>query len=157
SGGATEARSCPSRRALPDLIGKRPASASMSVVLPAPLGPTTVTSSRSPTCSDTSQTATASPWATSRRSISSIGLSQIRADDVGIAHDLPRETLGDDLTAVQDDDTVGQVEHRPHDVLDEDDGRPAVADLADELQRVGHLRGRETREHLVQQDQAPLR
>src|SRR5207245_10188582 len=128
---ATADSACPASPAVPDLLGTSPARASMSVVLPAPLGPTTVTSSRSPTRSDTSQTATASPCATSSRSISSIGLSQIRADDVGIAHDLPWKTLGDDLAAVQDDDAVGQVEHRPHDVLDEDDRRPAVADPPD--------------------------
>src|SRR5262245_44165446 len=156
SWGATAARACPSRCIEPDLIGKRPATASMSVVLPAPLGPTTVTSSRSPTRSDTSQTATASPCATSRRSISSIGLSQIRADDIGLVRELPRTATGAYLAAVQDDHAVGQIEHRPHDVLDENDGRPAVTDSSDELQRVGHLRGREPREHLVEQDQAGL-
>src|SRR3989441_1184605 len=152
----TGARSLPSRRTVPALIGKRPAIASMSVVLPAPFGPTTVTSSRGRTLSDTSHTATASPWATSRCSISSIGLAQIRADDARVAHDVPREALGDDLPVAQHHDTVGQVENGPHDVLDEDDGRAAVADLADERERIGHLRQRQTREHLVQQHETRL-
>src|SRR2546422_11258971 len=126
----TDARSLPSSRMIPALIA----------VLPAPFGPTTVTSPRGRTLSDTSQTATASPWATSRCSISSIGLAQICADDVRVAHHLPWESLGDDLPVAQHHDTVGQVENGAHDVLDEDDRRAAVADLADELERVGHLR-----------------
>src|SRR5881296_415171 len=152
----TDARSLPSSLMVAALIGRRPAIALMSVVLPAPFGPTTVTRSRDWTLSDTSQTATASPWATSRCSISSISLAQIGADDVRVAHHLPWESLGDDLPVAQHDDTVGQVENGAHDVLDEDDRRAAVADLADELERVGHLRRRQPREHLVQQHQPRL-
>src|SRR3989442_538912 len=155
-GAGTDARSLPASRMVPALIGRRPAIALMSVVLPAPFGPTTVTRSRGRTLSDTSQTATASPWATSRCSISSIGLAQICADDVRVAHHLPWESLGDDLPVAQHHDTVGEVENGAHDVLDEDDRRAAVADLADELERVGHLRRRQPREHLVQQHQPRL-
>src|SRR5215831_966659 len=152
----TEARSRPSRRTRPPRIGKRPAIASMSVVLPAPFGPTTVTSSRAPTTSETSQTATASPWATSRRSTSSIGLAEIRADHVRIAHHLPRKALGDDPAAAQDDHAIGEVQDRPHDVLDEDDGGAALPDATNETERVGHLRGRQTREHFVEQHEPRL-
>src|SRR6266545_4333143 len=143
----TDARSAPSRRTVPERIGWRPAIALMSVVFPAPFGPTTVTRSRGRTLSDTSQTATASPCATSRCSTSSIGLAQIGPDDLRVSHDLARESFGDHLSVVQQHDAVGEVEDRRHDVLDEDDRRAAVADLADELERVGHLRRRRSEEH----------
>src|SRR4029453_11992836 len=122
-----------------------------SVVLPAPFGPTTVTSSRAPTTSDTSQTATASPGATSRRSTSSIGLPAAGADHVRITHDLTREAFGDDATAAQHHHAVGEIEDGSHDGFHGDDGRAAIANPANELERMGHLRRRQAREHLVQQ------
>src|SRR5207237_9867242 len=100
----------PSRRIGPRGAGRRAAVASMSVVLPAPFGPTTVTSSRGRTVSETSQTATASPWATSSRSTSSIGLPEISADDVRVAHDLAWEAFGEDLAAAQHHHPTREVE-----------------------------------------------
>src|SRR2546422_9610250 len=152
----TDARSLPSSRMVPALIGRRPAIALMSVVLPAPFGPTTVTRSRGRTLSDTSQTATASPWATSRCSTSSIGLSEIRPHDLRVAHDLARKSFGNDLPVAQHHHAIGEVEDGPHDVLDEYDRRAAVANPANEPEGVGHLRRGQTREYLVQQHQARL-
>src|SRR5882724_12274691 len=152
----TGARLRPSRRTVPCRIGKRPAIALIRVVLPAPFGPTTATSSRGRMLSDTSQTATASPWATSRRSTSSIALAEVGPDDVRVPHDLTRQSFGDDLPPAQHHDAVGEVEDGPHDVLDEDDRRAPVADPANEPERVGHLRWRQAREDLVQQHQPRL-
>src|SRR5438093_3013992 len=141
----TDARSLPSSRMIPALIGRRPAIALMSVVLPAPFGPTTATRSRGRTLSDTSQTATASPWATSRRSTSSIGLPEVGPDDVRVPHDLARESFGDDPPAAEHCDAVGEVEDGPHDVLDEHDRGALVTDPTNEPERVRHLRRRQAR------------
>src|SRR5712691_8116278 len=153
---ATGPRSTPSRRTVPTRIGRRPAIALMRVVFPAPFGPTTLTSSRSPTLRDTSQTATASPWATSRRSTSSIGLAQVGPDDLRLPHHLARPPLRDDLSVAQHHHAVGEVEDGPHDVLDEDDRGSGGADPPDEPQRVGHLRRGQSREYLVEQHQLRL-
>jgi hypothetical protein len=59
--GASDARSRPSIAIRPDRIGCRPASALISVVLPAPFGPTTHTSSPAAIDSDTFHSAGAAP------------------------------------------------------------------------------------------------
>ena len=59
--GGTVARSSPSRRSSPARQRKSPATALMSVLLPAPFGPMTATTSPSPTSSVASHTAMASP------------------------------------------------------------------------------------------------
>src|SRR5437763_14176174 len=108
----------------------RPASALMSVVLPAPFGPTTQTSSRSPMASDTSTMAAAAPYETRMRSTSSMRFTQIRLHDRRPAHHFGRTALGDHAAVAQHHDAVGELHHRAHHVLVVDDSsahRAAVA------------------------------
>src|SRR5712691_8366314 len=97
-------RSRPSRRSAPDSIGCRPAIALMSVVLPAPFGPTTHASSPAPMRSDTSEIAGAAPYETWMRSTSSMGLPQVGGDHVRLPHHRARVALGDDAAVAEHDD-----------------------------------------------------
>src|SRR3990167_5163266 len=153
SWGVARVTSTPSRRSRPRRIGRRRAMALISVVLPAPLGPTTATSSPSPTVSETSHRAGASPYPTCRPSASSIGFPEIGGHDLRLPDDVARPALGDQLAVVQHHDPVGQVDHGPHDVLDEEDGGAPPADLPHERERLADLRGRQARQDLVQEDE----
>src|SRR3954471_6100166 len=145
----------PSKRSWPARARCRPAITLISVLLPAPLGPTTHTSSPRSTCNDTSHSAGAAPYAACTFTTSSMGrLSQVGTHHIGVAHHFARLSLRDQLAVVQHHDAVRQRHHRAHHVLDEDDGGALVADATDQLDGVVDLAGRQAREHLVQQHQA---
>src|SRR3990167_7102718 len=145
--------STPSRRRRPRRIGSRRAIALISVVLPAPLGPTTATSSPPPTASETPHRAGASPYPTCRPSASSIGLPEIGGHDLRLPDDVARPALGDQLAVVQHHDPGGQGDHGPHDVLDEEGGGAPGADLRYEREGIADLRGRQARQDLFQEDE----
>src|SRR5262249_45144118 len=137
----------PSRRRLPRRIGSRRASALTSVVLPAPLGPSTETISPTPTRSETSQRAGASPYATWRPAASSMGGSEISGHRLGVAHDLTRCAGGDHLPVVEHDEPITELQHRTHIVLDEQDAGAGSADATDQGQGIFDLRRRQPGEH----------
>src|SRR6187549_2084360 len=112
-----------------------PALTLMSVVLPAPLGPTIETKSAGPTDSEISRSATAAPYLASTDLSSSMRFPEKSGDDVAAPHHLFRRSLRDDLAVVEHDDAVRQRPHRAHHVLDEHDRRAFVADPADEANR----------------------
>src|SRR5919198_945681 len=122
-----------------------------SVVLPAPLGPTTQTSSRSPTRSDTSESAGAAPYATRKRSTLSMRGSEIYGRNFGPLHDVVRRALGDDPAVVEHHDSLGELHYHGHDVLDEDHGRSLAADSAHEADRFVDFGWSQPREHLIEQ------
>src|SRR6267378_86614 len=127
-----------------------------SVVLPAPFRPTSVTISPSPTCSDTSRSAWASPYRAERPSSSSAALGmrlpQIRGDDSGILADGGVRPLSDHAALLQHDHLVGQLRDDAHVVLDEHDG-PAGVGLSDQLDRASDVLDAHACRRLVQQEQ----
>src|SRR3954453_3943287 len=106
-----------------------PAISLISVLLPAPFGPTTHTSSRAPIASDTSMIAGAAPDETRVRSTSSLRFAQVRPPPPRPAHPLRRPAFGDHPPVAQHDDAVGELHHRAHDVLHEHDARALRPDL----------------------------
>src|SRR5262245_59382587 len=151
--GGTAPRSTPSKRSSPERAPCRPAIVFTSVLLPAPLGPMTATTSPAATCSVASHTAGASPYAIdTRRASSNMALAQVDLDDAGGAHGLARVAAGDHLALVQHHEPVRQREDRAHQVLHEQDGHAARLDLAYEADGAGDLAGIETGQHLVEQD-----
>src|SRR4030095_10991270 len=87
------------------------------------------------------------------RASSSMTRPEVYPHHVRIAQHLPRLAGRDDLTLVEHHHAVRQIEHRPHDVLHEQDGRAPRADLADEPHRAGDLAGIEPGQDLVEQDE----
>src|SRR6266571_944679 len=153
--GATAPRSSPAKRNSPERARCSPAIVLTSVLLPAPFGPMTETTSPASTSSVASHTAGASPYAmASWRTSSNMGLAEIDLDDARGAHRLARTAGGDDLALVQHHHAVRQLEDGAHEVLDEENGHPTLADLADQVDRARDLAGVEARQHLVEQDHA---
>src|SRR6476660_4389718 len=71
------------------------------------------------------------PWS------SSVRLSEIRADHIGIRADLLRRAVADLLAVVEHDDAIRDVHHDPHVVLDQHDRRAElVVDVEDEAAHV---------------------
>src|SRR5207244_12803607 len=112
----------PFRRTAPVLCRWRPIRHRRSVVLPAPFRPTSVTSPPSPTCSDTSRSAWASPYSAERPSTSRTGLGmrlpQVRADDGGVLANDRVAPLRDHPPLLADDDLVGELGDDAPGVLD---------------------------------------
>src|SRR5215216_2815703 len=113
---------------------------SMIVVRPAPLRPTSATTSSSSTCSDTSRTMCAAPrkvlmLSTSRSTRFSFVAAKSRREwnaeqdigDVLVHLDLIGRTVGEERTLVHHHDAVGVAEHDIHVVLDDDRRHRAVA------------------------------
>src|SRR5438477_12795594 len=128
----------------------RPMTQRSSVVLPAPFRPTSVTSSPSPTCSETSRSAWASPYRDESPSTSRTGLGmrlpQVRGHDRGGLPNHGLAALRDHSALLQDDHLVGELgDHSPV-VLDEHDG-PTRVRLSNKVDRAtdvidSHDRGR---------------
>src|SRR5690349_15349415 len=108
----------------------------MSVVLPAPLGPTTQTSSPPRIASEISHSAVAAPYFATIESSASMGPSEKCRHHVRLFHHFGRHTLGDNDAMLEHDDAVGERHDGAHHVLDEKDGRPRIANRADQLNGV---------------------
>ena len=145
----------PSNTIVPARARSMPAMALISVVLPAPFGPTTHSSSPAPHARATRPTAPAprrrrpagrapQAWA---------GRPEVGGHHLGPLHHVGGRAFGEQLAVVEDDDAVGQRHHRAHHVLDEDDGRALVADAPDQRHRVVDLARRQAAQHLVEQHQ----
>src|SRR5450759_5017018 len=103
-----------------------------SVVLPAPLGPRTPTSSPLSTVIDTDSTARALPYRTLRSATSSRGMIGLRSSDIGfdharIAHDIGGRRDRDDLAEVDRDDARDQRHELAQLVLDQKNGEVFLA------------------------------
>src|SRR5919201_10993 len=134
--GARPPRSRPPRRTVPRIWRCSPMMQRSVVVLPAPLRPTSVISSPSRTSRLTSRSACACPYQALRCLTSSIGLSEVRADDPRIPAYLVVRAVGDHPTLLHHDDSIGELGDNAHVVLDEKH-RAAGADVTD--QRDGAL------------------
>src|SRR2546422_8119284 len=121
------ARSRPSSTSDPAAMRFSPAMTLISVVLPAPFGPTTQTSSPAATSSDTSHSAVAAPYFATTFLISSMRLAQESRDDIGLLHDVGGFAFGNDPSMIENDDAIRQRHDRAHHVLDEDDPRARIA------------------------------
>src|SRR5918996_2547766 len=124
-------RSFPSRTTRPANVGSSPAIAGKSVVLPAPFEPTIATAS--PVRTSTSMfSMTGSPRypAASPTTSSNPGPPEIGVDDLRVSHDDLGHSLGQDLAEVEDDGSLGELDHGAHHVLHPQDGRAQlVADV----------------------------
>src|SRR4029453_13778654 len=114
--GARRVRSRPSNDKLPDATGCSPATALMSVDLPAPLGPTTHTSSPDATSMETPRSAVAAPYLTSMWRTSSMRRPQEGGHDVGIREHRRRGALREDDAIIEHDQPIGQRQDGAHHV-----------------------------------------
>src|SRR5688500_9811348 len=130
------------------------------VVLPAPLRPSSVTTSPRRTSNSTPCRMCDSPYqACSPRTASSaplappsdMALAEVRLDDIGVARDLRVIAFGEDLAAREYRDELAQVRDHRQVVLDHEHGA-VPGDLADECRYaldvfVRHARGRLVQQH----------
>src|SRR3984957_3313521 len=134
--GGIPVMSRPSKRIRPDWAASSPMIAFSMVLLPAPLLPTSATTSPGSTSRLTSSTARTGPYETRTPETSSKGIvarPQVGVDDVRVLSDFGRRALCDFLAVVQDKDLFAYVHHKPHIVLDEEDGDVEFAsDLEDD-------------------------
>src|SRR4249919_2611391 len=152
------------------------------VVLPAPLAPSSATTSPSSTVSDTPCSATIGPYRASTFSSSSsraivlrgvglvrigrqrlrlllvLGRAEIGLDDLRVGLYLGRHALGDLAAEVEDVDALGHRHDEVHVVLDEQDRERVVgAQPPDQLPELADLLVVQAAGRLVEQEQARLR
>src|ERR1700760_3905947 len=119
--------SLPSSETAPLRLWMRPIRHLSVVVLPAPLRPTSVTSSPSSTCRSTPCSTCDSPYhamraRTSKRRFSGMLAPEIRRDDRRVLRDLPVVALRQHLSAREDRDAVREAGDDAQVVLDHQDG-----------------------------------
>src|SRR6476661_5696017 len=131
-------RSSPPQVTVPSTWRCSPMTERSSVVLPAPLRPTRVTTSPGSTRRSTSVRTLASPYQADSPAISRVwsdmlvsGLSEVCGDDLVVVPDLFVGALGEHLPGLQHGDGVGQGADDVHVVVDEHDGA-AGRDLLDQ-------------------------
>src|SRR5437667_263512 len=133
-----------------------PAMVSMSVVLPAPFGPSTQVMEPSRTSSDTPFRASIFPYAVTRSTTLSISRSaQISFLDCRIVLHLRRSALGDLLPEVEHRDAVGDAHHQLHHVFDEHDGDSFGAQIDNPLSQLADLLGVHPGRRLIPQRLLP--
>src|SRR5262245_24570029 len=127
----------PSNRTAPAAIGRRPETARMVVVLPAPFAPTSATFSPSLTSRLMPCSAWMRPYSIVMLSISSsIGrYPQIRVDDPRVLPHLGGQALRDLLAELENDDPVADAHDQTHVVLDQQNRDAGVPDPADQFQQ----------------------
>src|ERR1700674_1017504 len=137
--GDSPTSSVPSSRIDPRRGLRMPAIVIISVVLPAPFGPSRQVIWPLPTCSETPLRASILPEAVTRSATSSIESSRdLGGAEIGFAHervglDLGRRAFGDFLAEVEHRDAVGDRHDELHVMLDQEDGEALLAELADAL------------------------
>src|SRR5207302_169884 len=129
-----------------------------TVVLPAPLAPSTAVMAPSGTENETSLSATTPPYATVRWATSSMGhrLTEIGGGHVGVGTNFCRSPRRDDPAEVQDRDPVADGHHHVDVVLHQRDAH-ARAKLAQQSDQLFHLSGRQPAGWLVEQEQRWVR
>src|SRR5665647_1403934 len=145
-------RSVPARRTRPSICRCRPMAERSSVVFPAPLRPTRVTTSPWCTLRETPPRTRASPYQADSPSISSMSLPQIGGDDLVVHAHLLVASLGENLALLQHGDLTGKVANDVHVVVDEHDGE-ALGDLLDQGDRAFDVLHTHARRRLVEQKQ----
>src|SRR5262245_32130422 len=158
--------SSPSIRIAPDIGRTSPEIARSVVVLPAPFGPSSATTSPLPTWRSRPRTTAAASYPAERSSSSRTGSAliaqclhlvggrpEIGGDHLGVGAHLARRTDRDHLAELEHDDAVADAEHESHVVIDEQDRRAAVDDLPKVLSEGDGLVRVETRRRLVEAQQ----
>src|SRR3954469_17214584 len=154
----------PSNRTLPARRGTMPMIAFSVVVLPAPLRPSSVTSSPRRTSIFMPCRTWDSPyqawrsWVVSAAAVAGAAVvtgsimcrPHVGLHDLGILRDRRVVALGEDLAARQHRDRVAQIGHHAEVVLDHDD-RPVGGDLADQLADPADVLVAHARHRLVEQ------
>src|SRR6266566_912705 len=165
---STERRrsACPFSLISPRWAGCRPMIALSVVDFPAPFGPIRPTISPLPTRSVRSRTAETLPYRTSTPSSSSAaasgiglhrGLAEIGGGDVQVAADLRGRSGREGPALVEHVNPVADAHHERHVVVDQQHTGPmVVADGADNLRELRHLRLRQARGGLVNQHESRL-
>src|SRR5947209_4356744 len=131
--GASLVMSSPRKRISPERTGSRPVMLSMMVVRPAPLRPTSETTSPSPTlnvtprrmCAGPRKVLMASTSSSTRLSFAISGRQRRAEKDVGdvlVRLDLFRRPVGEESAFVHHHDAVRVAEHHVHVVLDDNGG-----------------------------------
>src|SRR5690606_33634740 len=155
--GGTPARSRPSKRIAPDVTGASPEIALNSVLLPAPFGPTTATSSPAPTRSDTPLSAGMRPYATRSSAISSIPFeplpAEISLDHGRVARDRVRVAACEHRAVIEHDEAIDEPHHCVHRVLDDHDRDAEIGKARDQVDQLAYFVVREPCEDLVEQKQ----
>src|SRR5215470_15883649 len=93
---------------------RRPDSVFSVVVLPAPLAPSSTTSSPSATEKETSHNAWMRPYRTSMFLTSIIRRSEVSADDCSVGCYCRRRSLGDLLSVMQNHDSFAHLHYNSH-------------------------------------------
>src|SRR5579884_4313432 len=148
----------PSNHTVPEEGRRRPPMVSSSVVLPAPLGPSSATISPLSTSRLTSLIAAIWPYSTRTRSARSSGtaclLAEIRGDDVGVAAHHVGRAAGDHPAEVEHVDVVAEGEHEVDVVLDDQHAEVVpAADAAEEVRELPGLLAPDARGRLVEQQE----
>src|ERR1700694_4563636 len=156
--------SSPSRKTWPSMAGIMPTTAFRKVLLPAPLGPTMVTISPSPTPAEAPVTIGAPPYPALRFSTLryASGRPDSLADEVGIQDLLPgahvaHRPLGDDLSLRHHDHRVAHALHHAQLVLDHDHREALAAQVQKVLLDLARERWVHARKRFVEQEHLRLR
>src|SRR5262249_42406515 len=134
--GGSRVMSSPRKRIRPERTGSRPVMLSMMVVRPAPLRPTSETTSPSPTSSVTPRRMCAGPRkvfmastsSSTRLSFAVLSRKRDAKKDVGdvlVRLDRFRRAVGEEFALMHHDDAVRVPKHHVHVVLDDDRGHGA--------------------------------
>src|SRR5262249_10603399 len=130
-----------STETLPALGRTMPMMHFISVLLPLPLVPSSTTVSPEPTSSDTSSSTRTAPYAAWTPE-SEMLLPKVGPLDFRIADHVRRQAVGDLPAGDQHDQALREAHHRPHDVLDQDDGDAVLVEPRQQHQDVLDLRVR---------------
>src|SRR5215470_12268991 len=120
----------------------------ISVDLPLPLVPRSTAVSPSLTSMETPWSTRTAPYPASTSRTTNL-FTEVCPFDAGVGEDVVGAALGDLLPGVQHRDALGEPHHRPHDVLDHDDGDPALIQLEQDGQDIVDLRARQPGHRLV--------
>src|SRR5438309_782003 len=148
---ATLASEAPSQRIPPARGRSRPAMQRISVVLPAPLGPSSATISPTRTSSVAPESARNGPYEAS--TLSTCSMAEVHLDDGGVGGDGVGPAFGDLLAGAQHDDALRESHQRPDDVLDHQQRHALGLEPSDQRHRRLGLGGVEPGHELVEQQE----
>src|SRR5262245_61554153 len=150
--GARPVSTAPWTTTWPRRGGRRPTVTFIVVDLPAPLRPSKPRSRPSRSESETPCSTSLSPYSASMSASTRASGAKVDLPGTGMGHDVGPRALNDDLTEMEDRDSLGEVEGHVHVVLDHDD-RDVARDARHEAQDVAALGDGQAGEGLVEQQE----
>src|SRR5262245_41749557 len=150
--GARPVSTAPWTTTWPRRGGRRPTVTFIVVDLPAPLRPSKPRSRPSRSESETPCSTWLSPYSASMSASTRASGAKVDLPGTGMGHDVGPRALNDDLTEMEDRDSLGEVEGHVHVVLDHDD-RDVARDARHEAQDVAALGDGQAGEGLVEQQE----